>query len=387
MPAGGITQPELVLPSQPRRVETVNFHPSADSILATTSFDSLVTWDLIQAKEVFYYDDHEDEVQSVAWQHNGQLLATQSKDCLLRIFDPRANKCVMNCESHLGIKDSRVVWINGPENRLFTTGFSADRNREITVRDMRNLATPQANMELDLSSGILVPLYDPDTNMCFLSGKGDRNIQFIELTDQKPFIVEGLRYSGEQTKGACLVPKRAMNVMEGEVNRVLQLCGSSIVPITWQVPRKVRKNCQTEGKLELLWFHDFFAFCDILKSLQSYREYHSDIYPETTGLEAACGPSSWFKGNNQKVPRINLDPKKRPKEKLTVFQGPLADRDPEWTSAASPKVSVSIEAEKENGHQNGSNGTNATTNNKVLFFKRLFRRSLFLGFAYFLGLI
>ena len=102
------------------------------------------------------------------------------------------------------------------------------------------LGTPQANMELDLSSGILVPLYDPDTNMCFLSGKGDRNIQFIELTDQKPFIVEGLRYSGEQTKGACLVPKRAMNVMEGEVNRVLQLCGSSIVPITWQVPRKVR---------------------------------------------------------------------------------------------------------------------------------------------------
>ena len=107
-------------------------------------------------------------------------------------------------------------------------------------------------MELDLSSGILVPLYDPDTNMCFLSGKGDRNIQFIELTDQKPFIVEGLRYSGEQTKGACLVPKRAMNVMEGEVNRVLQLCGSSIVPITWQVPRKVRKNCQNEGKFELL---------------------------------------------------------------------------------------------------------------------------------------
>ena len=142
-----------------------------------------------------------------------------------------------------------------------------------------------------------------------------------------------------------------------------------------------------KGNSNFFGFTIFFAFCDILKSLQSYREYHSDIYPETTGLEAACGPSSWFKGNNQKVPRINLDPKKRPKEKLTVFQGPLADRDPEWTSAASPKVSVSIEAEKENGHQNGSNGTNATTNNKVLFFKRLFRRSLFLGFAYFLGLI
>ena len=85
----------------------------------------------------------------------------------------------------------------------------------------------------------MVPLYDPDTHMCFLSGKGDRNLQFIELTDKEPFFVEGLKYSGEQTKGACLVPKRAMDVMNAEVNRVLQLCGSSIVPITWQVPRKV----------------------------------------------------------------------------------------------------------------------------------------------------
>ena len=86
---------------------------------------------------------------------------------------------------------------------------------------------------------ILIPLYDPDTNMCFLAGKGDRNVQFIELTDKDPFIIEGLKYSGEQTKGACMVPKRAMDVMQGEVNRVLQLCESSICPITWQVPRKV----------------------------------------------------------------------------------------------------------------------------------------------------
>ena len=44
-------------------------------------------------------------------------------------------------------------------------------------------------------------MYDPDTNMCFLAGKGDRNVQFIELTDKDPFIIEGLKYSGEQTKG------------------------------------------------------------------------------------------------------------------------------------------------------------------------------------------
>ena len=59
--------------------------------------------------------------------------------------------------------------------------------------------------------------------------------------------MEGLKYSGEQTKGACLVPKRAMDVMQGEVNRVLQLSDSSIVPITWQVPRKVMHCLTTSG--------------------------------------------------------------------------------------------------------------------------------------------
>lgn len=39
--------------------------------------------------------------------------------------------------------------------------------------------------------------------------------------DRLAFIFKstGIRHSGEQTKGACLLPKRALRVMEGEVNR------------------------------------------------------------------------------------------------------------------------------------------------------------------------
>ncbi len=49
------------------------------------------------------------------------------------------------------------------------------------------------------------------------SGKGDRAIQFVEVTEREPWFVEGLRYTGEQIKGSCLVPKRAMDVMQCEV--------------------------------------------------------------------------------------------------------------------------------------------------------------------------
>jgi len=328
---GGLSQPELVLPAQPRRIETVAWHPTVDCILGSTSHDNLVIWDLIQAKELYNFQDHEDEVQSLAWQHSGQLLATQCKDRQLRILDPRQAKCVASCDSHQGIKDSDVVWINGPDqNRIFTSGFSSDRLRELTIRDLRNLNTPIKNLGLDNSAGLLVPLYDPDTNMCFLAGKGDRHVQFIELSDKEPFIIEGLRFTGEQTKGACLVPKRAMDVMQAEVNRVLQLGDSSVVPITWQVPRK------------------------------SYREYHADIFPLTNGLESGPGPSTWWKGSNNGVPKINLDPSKRPQSVLTVFGGALSERDANKVSSENGHTGTAISTSPATQQaKNGSNENNA----------------------------
>jgi coronin-7 len=57
----------------------------------------------------------------------------------------------------------------------------------------------------------------------YLTGKGDRAIQFVEVTEREPWFVEGLRYTGEQIKGSCLVPKRAMDVMQCEVGIDLSL--------------------------------------------------------------------------------------------------------------------------------------------------------------------
>lgn len=296
-----LTKPEMVLPEQPRRVETVTFHPTADCILATSSAQGITVWDMIEGKTVYSWDGHDDQVQAVDWQRQGRLLATHAKDKMLRVFDPRTGgEPIHETKSHDGMKDSKVVWIG--ENRVLTSGFGQDRSRQLAIRDIRNISTPEHVLSLDVSSGILVPLYDPDTNMVFLSGKGDRYIQFVEVTDHDPFFVPGLRYTGEQIKGGCLVPKRAMDVMKGEVNRVLQLADSSIIPITWQVPRK------------------------------TYRDFHADIFPDTTGPVPAMGPSDWMNGANAEPSKITLDPAKRA-ETSTYFQPPLTERKYEAVAA------------------------------------------------------
>lgn len=38
------------------------------------------------------------------------------------------------------------------------------------------------------------------------------------------------------------------------------------------------------------------------------------------------GPENWWKGEDHKPLKISLDPKKRPKEKLTIFQDTLKSR-------------------------------------------------------------
>ena len=142
------------------------------------------------------------------------------KDLNLRILDPRGSSpLVSQTASHRGMKDSKVVWVG--EGRVLTSGFGEDRARELILRDIRNLSVPQHVLSLDVSAGILLPLYDPDTNMVFLTGKGDRYIQFVEVQDRDPWFVAGLRYTGDQIKGGCLVPKRAVDVMQCEVGSFL----------------------------------------------------------------------------------------------------------------------------------------------------------------------
>ena len=159
--------------------------------------------------------------------------------------------------------------------QVITEGFYMELS-QIIVGSTHLDITPVHTLDLDLSSGILLPLYDPDTRMMFLAGRGDTHIQFVEITNNSPFIVPGLRYSGEQTKGACLVPKRGLDVMNGEVNRILQVADTSVVPVTWQVPRK------------------------------SYHDFHSDIFPDSPGPVAAIGPQDWLQGRDCAPDKISL---------------------------------------------------------------------------------
>ncbi|KAB7497235.1 Coronin-7 [Armadillidium nasatum] len=299
-----LTDPEYSLPQFDKRVENVCFHPTADYLLTVAYFDTLKLWDIKHEKQIYCFSDHEDQVQSCSWRGNGSLLVTTAKDKTIRVLDPRSKIVAYEAEGHKTPKDSRVTWL-GDTDRILSTGFDAHRTRELRIRDIRNFNKPLKVQTFDSSTGTLIPLYDPDTNMLFLAGKADVTIMYWEISDKDPFMTEGLKHNGKedvfvlcslQTKGACLVPKRGLNVMSGEVNRLLQLTSNAIVPLTYQVPRK------------------------------TYREFHADLFPDTSGHNPSVTIQQWLNGANNPVKKISLDPAKNQGQSLHIFRGPLSKR-------------------------------------------------------------
>ncbi|CAL4071093.1 unnamed protein product, partial [Meganyctiphanes norvegica] len=308
IPEGGLTEnltnAEYTLPQFDKRIENVLFHPTTEYLLTVAYFDTVKLFDIKHEKEIYTFAGMDDQVQSCSWKQDGAFLVTSAKDKKIRIIDPRTDKVTHECEGHQSAKDSRVVWL-GHSDRILSTGFSNYRDREVKLRDLRNFKTPSNTQTFDSSTGILMPLYDVDTNMLFLAGKADVSIMFWEVTEKDPFLTEGaLKHMGSvQTKGACLVPKRGLDVMQGEVNRIMQLTPNSVIPITCQVPRK------------------------------TYRDFHADIFPESNdNHEPTTTIAQWLDGINVPLKKISLDPAKKPNgvnDKFQIHRGPLSKREEE----------------------------------------------------------
>jgi len=200
---------------------------------------------------------------------------TPSKDKKLRVFDVRSAKVVFETANHEGTKNQRALYL-GDTNRIVTTGFSKTSDRQLFIRDTANFGELLVSENIDTSAGTLMPFYDEDTKMLYLAGKGDGNIRYYEMVDEKPWQFLLTEYkSNEPQRGVAFVPKRAVNVTQVEVAKALKLHTTMVEPISFQVPRKA----------------------------DTFQE---DLYPPALSGEAALSSADFFSGKNANPKRISL---------------------------------------------------------------------------------
>ncbi|XP_063082473.1 coronin-7 isoform X1 [Cavia porcellus] len=279
--------PGLVLGPEELPVEVLQFHTTVDGILVTAAGRAVKVWDAAKQQPLTELAAHGDLVQSAVWSRDGALVGTACKDKQLRIFDPRAKpEASQSVQAHMNSKDSRVAWTASQEH-LVSTGFNQMREREVKLWDTRLFTSALASFTLDTSPGSLIPLLDPDSGLLVLAGKGESQLYCYEVALQQPALSPVTQCILENVlRGAALVPRRALSVMDCEVLRVLQLSDAAIVPISHHVPRKT-------------------------------VEFHEDLFPDTTGCIPASNPYTWWSGSNQQVQKISLNPACRPYPSFT----------------------------------------------------------------------
>ncbi|KAJ3183820.1 Coronin-7 [Geranomyces variabilis] len=267
-----------------RRIEDLAFNPAASGVLATCGGNRLSVWDLTAKEAIWTVSNTGEVVQSINWKEDGSLLISANKDNVLRVFDPRKSAdAIVSGAAHGGTKATRAIWLANTAF-VFTTGFSQRRDREYGLWDTRNLSSPVVLEKLDTSPGILTPLYDSDTSMMYLCGKGDSRVTFLEIQSQDAASATAgvLSYNPPAViSGAALIPKSACNVMSCEVARILTVSsdGSAIIPVSVTIPRK------------------------------SHADFHADLFPETASSTPEMDSAHWRGGKNTPPKRVSLNPK------------------------------------------------------------------------------
>jgi len=288
-----ITTPDVLMQGHGKKVVLCQFHPTANNVLASASFDRTVKlWDIERSSNIMTFEESGDNIYSLEWNYDGSQLAVSGKDKMLRIFDPRTPDEASAVQAFEGSKSSKAFWI--PNLRwVGACGFSKTARRQLKFWDIKDLSKPIYSNDIDQVSSVLMPYYDNDHGLLYLSGKGDGTVSFQEvINDSKKCYPLGQYRATEPQKGGGWMAKRACDVWRCEVNRFFKLTKNSIVPISFIVPRK--------------------SGADV---------FQEDIYPDSYAGRPALSAEEWLGGGNKDPVLCSMDPEKKEDDGgATVFQ-------------------------------------------------------------------
>ncbi|XP_037670989.1 coronin-7 isoform X2 [Choloepus didactylus] len=277
-----LTTPEATLSGHTEKIYSLCFHPLAADVLASSSYDLTVRiWDLQATAERLRLQGHRDQIFGLAWSPDGQRLATICKDGRVRVYEPRSGpEPLQEGPGPEGARGARVVWVCDG-HCLLVSGFDSRSERQLLLYAAEALAAgPLAVLGLDVAPSTLLPIYDPDTGVVLLTGKGDTRVFLYELLPEAPFFLECNSFtSPDPHKGFILLPKTECDVREVEFARCLRLRQTSLEPVAFRLPR-VRKE----------FFQD-------------------DVFPDTAvSWEPVLSAKAWLGGANGQPRLLSLQP-------------------------------------------------------------------------------
>ena len=271
--------------SCPESISDIQPHPSAEHLVACITSNGLQILDVESQAFLFTTTTFAvpQRLTSCEWSYDGALLYVAHQSGQVSIVDPRNNNENPTCQLngvHSGGRKNIHIRSGGllhPEHFLTFGSNARLQEREVKLWDRRDTREALTRVRIDgnVSSSIM-PMFDRDTNVVWIGGKGNALLQTYELDlSQTPFLHAIQRTTMSPTLDLTLLPKSACDAHACEIARVVNVTKQQKTELLrFQVPRKNRETFQ------------------------------SDLYPDTTSSSPAMSSADWWTRGLTMMPRL-----------------------------------------------------------------------------------
>ena len=246
IPEGGITQhitqEAQVYQKHIKKVPFVTFNPVASDVLCTGAFlGDIHIWNALKGES--YVELKADETPTcVQWSPNGTLVGATTKKKTINIFDPRANKMVMNHIINEQFQAAKFAWT---DNETFvTSSWTKAKAKMLKLWDIRKIKDDLSSegevtsVKIDTSTTVTTPYVDKESKLIYAIAKGESMIRTYDYSQST--FVKGIDFTGaEPSISTVMFDRKCLDYNRLEVDRFARYVNSQkVYYISYTIPRR-----------------------------------------------------------------------------------------------------------------------------------------------------
>ncbi|EPB71510.1 WD domain, G-beta repeat protein [Ancylostoma ceylanicum] len=236
-------EPEKVMNLCGEKVLCFQWHPMASDLMAVALSDcSIEIWECKSMTKRARIVSHSAPVLALAWSSDGHYLASIGKDLMLNVHQPQlGSDCLIAQKKVLDRAHAGRLLYACDDRLIVIASMTRSSARQIQLLDATSLNDIYTH-HIDNGTQPLVPHYDYDSSVLFLSSKGSRIINMFEVCYDSPYLLPLTPYMAPVIGQAIAYHnKKRCNVMAVEFQRAWRLSEKSIEELIFRVPR-VKKD-------------------------------------------------------------------------------------------------------------------------------------------------
>ncbi|WKY01111.1 hypothetical protein Q1695_015259 [Nippostrongylus brasiliensis] len=233
-------QPHKVMHIGGEKILCFQWHPMASDLLAVALSDnSIEIWESNTMSRKRRIVSHSAPVMALAWSSDGHRLVSIGKDLMLNVHQPQlGDECLVAQRKVLDRGHSGRVLYACDDRLIVVVGMTRSSSRQVQLFDASSLMEIYTQ-QIDSGTQPLVPHYDFDSSVLFLSGKGSRIINMYEVCYDSPYLLPLTPYVAPVIGQAIAFHnKKRCDVMAVEFQRAWRLSEKSLEQLIFRVPRK-----------------------------------------------------------------------------------------------------------------------------------------------------